>query len=47
MHNKVRHLITNTANSEVVHFNLSGSNVPAFNVGKVLLAHKDYFKIWV
>ena len=45
--NEVRHLITNTANSEVVHFNSPGSNVPVFNVRRVLLAHKGSFKIWV
>jgi len=34
----------NTAKFEVVHFNSSGSNVPVFNVGRMLLAHKDSFK---
>jgi hypothetical protein len=34
----------NTAKSEVVHFNSSGSNVSVFNVKRVLLTHKHDFK---
>jgi len=36
-----KHLIINIAKSEVVRFNSSGSNVPAFKVGRVPLAHND------
>ena len=35
-----KHLIINTAKSEVVHFNSSGSNVPVFKIERVLLAHR-------
>jgi len=40
-----KHLIINTAKSEVVHFNSSGSNAPAFNVGRVSLTHKDSYRL--
>ena len=40
-----KHLIINTAKSEVVHFNSSGSNAPAFNVKRMPLTHKDYFNL--
>jgi hypothetical protein len=39
-----KHLIINTAKSEVVHFNSSGSNVPVFKDGRVPLVHRDSFE---
>eukprot|EP00983_Pelagomonas_calceolata_P001213 41706-Pelagomonas_calceolata.AAC.1 len=39
-----KHLLINTAKSEVVHFNLSGSNLPVLSVGGEPLAHKESFK---
>jgi exonuclease III len=39
-----KHLIINTAKSEVVHFNSLGSNLPVFKIGSDTLAHKDSFK---
>eukprot|EP00983_Pelagomonas_calceolata_P114298 1160080-Pelagomonas_calceolata.AAC.5 len=39
-----KHLAINTAKSEVVHSNSSGTNLPAFSVGGVPLAHKESFK---
>jgi len=39
-----KHLNINTAKSEVVHFNSSGPSVPVYNVGRVLVAHKNSFK---
>eukprot|EP00983_Pelagomonas_calceolata_P034904 1093630-Pelagomonas_calceolata.AAC.1 len=39
-----KHLIVNTAKSEVVHFNSSGSDLPVFRNGGVPLAHKEYFR---
>jgi hypothetical protein len=39
-----KHLIINTAKSEVVHFNSSGSDLPVFRVGGVPLAHKESVK---
>jgi hypothetical protein len=45
MYAQKKHLITSTANCEVVHFNSSGSNVASvFNVGRVPLAQKDSCK---
>eukprot|EP00967_Tisochrysis_lutea_P008459 scaffold10108_cov20-Tisochrysis_lutea.AAC.1 len=39
-----KHLVTNTANSGVVHFNSLGSNMPVFLVGGVPLDHKESLK---
>ena len=39
-----KHLIINTAKSEVVHFNSSGPHVPVLRVGGVPLIHKQCFK---
>ena len=39
-----KHLIINTAKSEVVHFNSSGPDVPVLRVGEVPLVHKESFK---
>ena len=39
-----KHLIINTAKSDVVHFNSSGSNLPMFTIGGVPLPHKESFK---
>eukprot|EP00983_Pelagomonas_calceolata_P078216 1154193-Pelagomonas_calceolata.AAC.2 len=39
-----KHLVINTAKSEVVHFNSSESNLPVLSVGGVPLAHKESFK---
>jgi hypothetical protein len=39
-----KHLIINTAKSEIVHFNLSGPNVPVLCIGRVPLVHKKCFK---
>eukprot|EP00983_Pelagomonas_calceolata_P132733 1161900-Pelagomonas_calceolata.AAC.16 len=39
-----KHLIINTAKSEMVHFNSSGSDLPVFCIGGAPLAHKDSFK---
>eukprot|EP00983_Pelagomonas_calceolata_P077727 1153978-Pelagomonas_calceolata.AAC.1 len=39
-----KHVIINTAKSEVVHFNSSGSDLPVFCIGGVPLAHKESFK---
>ena len=41
---KRKHLTINTAKSEVVHFNSSGTNLPVFRIGGAPLAHKDSFK---
>eukprot|EP00983_Pelagomonas_calceolata_P052358 1142822-Pelagomonas_calceolata.AAC.3 len=38
------HLIIDTAKSEVAHFNSSGSDLPAFCIRGVTLAHKKSFK---
>eukprot|EP00983_Pelagomonas_calceolata_P012034 385984-Pelagomonas_calceolata.AAC.1 len=38
-----KHLIINTAKSEVVHFNSSGTDLPVFRIGGVPLAHKESF----
>ena len=39
-----KHLIINTAKSEVVHFNSSGPDVPVLRIGEVPLVHKESFK---
>eukprot|EP00983_Pelagomonas_calceolata_P003603 117279-Pelagomonas_calceolata.AAC.1 len=39
-----KHLVINTAKSEVVHYNSSGSDLPVFHVGGVPLAHKESFR---
>eukprot|EP00983_Pelagomonas_calceolata_P006251 207064-Pelagomonas_calceolata.AAC.1 len=39
-----KHLVINSAKSEVVHFNSSGSDLPVFRIGGVPLAHKESFK---
>eukprot|EP00983_Pelagomonas_calceolata_P091024 1157492-Pelagomonas_calceolata.AAC.2 len=39
-----KHLIINTAKSEVVHFNAKGSTFPVFTIGNDTLAHKVSFK---
>eukprot|EP00983_Pelagomonas_calceolata_P010119 328685-Pelagomonas_calceolata.AAC.2 len=39
-----KHLIINTAKSEVAHFNSSGSDLPVFHIGGAPLAHKESFK---
>ena len=39
-----KHLLINTAKSQLVHFNYSGSNVFVFNVGRFLFAQKDNVK---
>eukprot|EP00983_Pelagomonas_calceolata_P032472 1018408-Pelagomonas_calceolata.AAC.1 len=39
-----KHLIINTAESEVVHFKSSGSDLPVFCIGGVPLAHKEFSK---
>mmetsp|Transcript_10496 Transcript_10496/g.28719 ORF Transcript_10496/g.28719 Transcript_10496/m.28719 type:complete len:125 (-) Transcript_10496:337-711(-) len=39
-----KHLLINTAKSEVAHFNLSGSNLPVFSVDGEPLAHKESLK---
>jgi len=39
-----KHLIINTAKSEVVHFNSSGPDVTVLRVGEVPLVHKESFK---
>ena len=41
MYAQQKHLIINTANSEVVHFNSSG---PVLHCGRVPLVHKESFK---
>ena len=44
MYAQRKHLIINTAKSEVVHFNSSGPYVPVLCVGGVPLVHKECFK---
>eukprot|EP00983_Pelagomonas_calceolata_P120841 1160743-Pelagomonas_calceolata.AAC.1 len=39
-----KHLMINTAKSEVVHFNSKWNNLPVFTIGSNALAHKDSFK---
>ena len=39
-----KHLLINTAKSQLVHFNYSGSNVFVFNVGRLLFAQIDNVK---
>eukprot|EP00983_Pelagomonas_calceolata_P058688 1145595-Pelagomonas_calceolata.AAC.3 len=36
-----KHLVINTLESEVVHFNSKGINIPVFTIGSDTLAHKD------
>eukprot|EP00983_Pelagomonas_calceolata_P102840 1158851-Pelagomonas_calceolata.AAC.8 len=43
-HARRKHLVINTAKSEVVYFYSSGSNLPVFSVGGVPLAHKESYK---
>eukprot|EP00983_Pelagomonas_calceolata_P032016 1004742-Pelagomonas_calceolata.AAC.1 len=39
-----KHLVVNTAKSEVVHFNSSRSNLPVFSIAGVPLASKESLK---
>uniref|UniRef100_A0A7S3R323 Uncharacterized protein n=1 Tax=Dunaliella tertiolecta TaxID=3047 RepID=A0A7S3R323_DUNTE len=43
-HARREHLVIKTADSEMVCFNSSGSNLPVFSVGGVRLTHKESFK---
>ena len=44
MYAQRKHLIINTAKSEVVHFNSSGPDVFVLRIGEVPLVHKESFK---